>query len=194
VDFVQSECACSSSAVLGGINTIVPFVYYFFHLPKHEAPGGAADAARKALYLVAFARPFSRYADSRIGAFVRGELRPVVSDGTHGFPLEAAIRWTRRWERVDSIESLAERNVVLTLHLVQGLTGAKVQYTLNARILWAAPIQCQRQGNRSLAAGNKPSSCIPGYGSLPIDIEPTARQDRASADGPAGLSAACTPI
>lgn len=132
VDFVQTEAQCSSSTVLGGINTLVPFVYYMFNTKRHQVPNDQIDRVRTALYLFAFARPFSRYADSRIGAFVRSELRPKLEKGNEEFPLDRAIYWVRRWERIESVEGLAQRNESLALHLVQGLTGAKVQYHLNA--------------------------------------------------------------
>jgi hypothetical protein len=132
VDFVLTEAQCQSSTVLGGINTLVPFVYYTFHTRQHQIPNSQIDRVRTGLYLFAFSRPFSRYADSRIGAFVRSELRPLLSQGDEEFPLDDAIYWVRYWEGIESIEQLAQRNESLALHLVQGLTGAKVQYHLNA--------------------------------------------------------------
>lgn len=132
VDFVLTEGQCSSSAVLGGVNTLVPFVYYTFHTNRHQIRNDQIDNLRSALYLFAFSRPFSRYADSRIGAFIRSELRPLLSQGNEEFPLNSSIYWVRHWERISSLEALAQRNELLTLHLVQGLTGAKVQYHLNA--------------------------------------------------------------
>jgi hypothetical protein len=132
VDFVQTEAHCSSSAVLGGVNTLVPFVYYMFHTKRHEVPNDQIDRLRTALYLFSFARPFSRYADSRIGAFVKSELMPRLSKGNEEFPLEQGISSVKRWERIHSIDELAQSNVSLALHLVQGLTGAKPQYHLNA--------------------------------------------------------------
>src|SRR5215213_4299253 len=78
VDSVSRECWCSSSSLLGGQATLVPFVYYLFHTPKHEMPTGQIENFRKGLYLFAFARPFSRYADSRLWKFIRQELRPLV--------------------------------------------------------------------------------------------------------------------
>jgi hypothetical protein len=132
IDFVVGEGRCQSSRLLGNINTLVPFVYYAFHTKRHEIPNSETDKVRTALYLFGLGRPFSRYADSRIGAFVRSELRPLATAGDQAFPLDAAIYWVRYWEGLDSIERLAQRNEPLTLHLVQGLTGAKVQYHLNA--------------------------------------------------------------
>src|SRR5207249_2214025 len=63
IDSVSRDCWCSSSSLLGGQATLVPFVYYLFHAPKHEVPTGQIEAFRKGLYFFAFARPFSRYAD-----------------------------------------------------------------------------------------------------------------------------------
>jgi hypothetical protein len=132
VDFVQRECRCQSSDLLGSSNMLVPFVYYFFHLPKHDAPNDQVDRVRTAIYLLALAEPFSRYSEGRIGSFVRSELQPLASRGDPSFPLEATIKGIRRWEKVEFIEDLAQTNWVLTLHLIQGLTGARVQYNRNA--------------------------------------------------------------
>lgn len=131
VDFVQTEGRCQSSSVLGGVNTLVPFVYYLFHTPKHEVRNDQVDNLRRALYLFSFAKPFSRYADSRIGAFLRRELRPRLVQNDEEFPLAASLYWVERWEKIGTIDGLAQRNELLTLHLVQGLTGAKPQYHRN---------------------------------------------------------------
>jgi len=133
VDFVQTHCWCASSRVIGGSSTMVPFVYYLFNTKNHEIRNDQIVNARKALYLFGFSRPFSRYADSRLGAFIRDELRPLVKKGDETFPLESAIWWVGYWERIKAFDKeLLQANPVLTLHLVQGLTGAKVQYVRNA--------------------------------------------------------------
>jgi len=132
VDFVQNECKCQSSRLLGSSHTLVPIVYYFFHLPRHDVPNAEVDRLRTSLYLLALAKPFSRYADSRIGSFVRGELEPARANDGRSFPLERTVASVRHWERVDSLDSLAESNPELTLHLIQGLSGAKVQYSRNS--------------------------------------------------------------
>ena len=133
VDFVQRHCWCESSRVIGGSSTMVPFVYYLFNTKNHEIRNDQIVNARKALYLFGFSRPFSRYADSRLGAFIRDELRPLVKKGDETFPLESAIWWVGYWERINAFDKeLLQANPVLTLHLVQGLTGAKVQYVRNA--------------------------------------------------------------
>ena len=58
----------------------MPFVYYLFHAPKHEVPTGQIEAFRKSLSLFAFARPFSRYAESRLWTFIRRELATRAED------------------------------------------------------------------------------------------------------------------
>jgi len=132
-DFVQTHCWCASSRVIGGSSTMVPFVYYLFNTKNHEIRNDQIVNARKALYLFGFSRPFSRYADSRLGAFIRDELRPLVKKGDETFPLESAIWWVGYWERIKTFDKeLLQANPVLALHLVQGLTGAKVQYVRNA--------------------------------------------------------------
>jgi len=133
VDFVQRHCWCESSRVISGSSTMVPFVYYLFNTKNHEIRNDQIVNARKALYLFGFSRPFSRYADSRLGAFIRDELRPLVKKGDETFPLESAIWWVGYWERIKAFDKeLLQANPVLTLHLVQGLTGAEVQYVRNA--------------------------------------------------------------
>jgi hypothetical protein len=58
--------------------------------------------------------------------------QPAYALGDSTLPLELAIQRVRGWERIDSIEGLAESNHLLTLHLIQGLSGARVQYSRNA--------------------------------------------------------------
>src|SRR5882762_4419235 len=137
VDFVQSNCWCANSRVLGGYNTLVPFVYYAFHLKKHQVPNGQISNVRKALYLFGFARPFSRYADSRIAKFIRRELRPSeLREKVEKFPLSEAIAQIRYWEDIHSVgEKLLQTNVTLTLYVVQELTGSKIHYPPNVREL-----------------------------------------------------------
>jgi Protein of unknown function DUF262 len=129
VDFVTNECQCSSSKLLGSSTTLVPIVAYLYQLPRPEVPNNQVDRVRSAIYLFGLAQPFSRYGESRVGAFVRD-----ASEGeeTEPFPLELAIRHVRNWERIESLEDLAESNHALTLHLIQGLSGAQPQYRGNA--------------------------------------------------------------
>jgi hypothetical protein len=110
---------------------LVPIVHYLFQTPKHEVPNDQVARLRTAVYLFGLAKPFSRYGESRVGNFVREATEIYVNDG-YAFPLERAIRRVREWERIESIDDLAESNHLLTLHLIQGLSGARVQYSRNA--------------------------------------------------------------
>ncbi len=133
VDTVSRDCWCSSSSLLGGQATLVPFVYYLFHATKHELPTGQIEAFRKGLYLFAFARPFSRYADSRLWKFIRDELRPLAEKKDHHFPFDRAVAWVKYWETIVGFdERLLQSNVALTLHVLQDLNSNKVQYQRNA--------------------------------------------------------------
>jgi len=132
VDFVQDHCWCTNSGTLGGSNTLVPFVYYLFHTKKHQVPNDQVSRVRKALYLFGFAKPFSRYGDSRVWAFIRDELIPLVENNDETFPLESTWWWISAWERIRSFEDLLQSNHVLALYLIQGLTGAAFKYEGNA--------------------------------------------------------------
>jgi hypothetical protein len=119
--------------LLGGQNTLVPFVYYLFHAPKHEVPTGQIEAFRKGLYLFAFARPFSRYADSRLWKFIRREIRPLIEKNDYRFPFDRAVWWVKYWESITGFdERLLQTNMPLTLHVLQDLSSDKVQYQRNA--------------------------------------------------------------
>jgi uncharacterized protein with ParB-like and HNH nuclease domain len=128
VDFVQQQCWCQNDRVIGGCFTMIPFVYYLFNSRKHEIKDDQLDNARKSFFLFAFAKPFSRYADSRIGAFIRHALKPLIEKNDEIFPYKRSIEDVKYWEKINSIEELIDKNDLLALHLVQGLTGAKVQY------------------------------------------------------------------
>jgi len=134
LDFVQSECHLSSSKLLGGYYNLVPFVYYLFHTSKHQVPNNQIARVRKAIYLFGFTSPFSRYADSRLGTFIRRELAVLVAKHDEKFPLEESVYWVWYWMQYfeNYGSKLLQGNVPLTLHLVQGLSGAKVHYEKNA--------------------------------------------------------------
>lgn len=131
VDFVHIECKCQSSKLLGSSTTLVPIVHYMFSLPRHEVPNDQVDRLRTAVYLFGLAQPFSRYGESRVGNFTKTVL-DTREPADRTFPLEMAIERVRGWEGIRSIEDLAEWNHELTLHLVQGLSGARVQYARNS--------------------------------------------------------------
>jgi hypothetical protein len=133
IDFVVKDCWCQSSEVIGGNATLIPFVYYLFHLKHLHVPKSQLERVRKAFYLLGFTQPFSRYADSRLGAFLRKELKPLREEDDESFPFESLVSSVRFWERIQNFdELLLQGNPTLALHLVQRHTGAKVLYKNNA--------------------------------------------------------------
>lgn len=132
-DFVQDDCWIASSRLLGGYYNLVPFVYYLFHTRDHQVPNREVDRVRKALYLFGFTSPFSRYADSRLGKFIREELKPLAEKHDEKFPFDGSLRWVSYWEKVEKYGTqLLQDNPSLALHLVQRRSGAKVHYHKNA--------------------------------------------------------------
>lgn len=118
--------------MIGGQATIVPFVYYLFHAPKHVVPIGEIEKLRKSLYLFAFSRPFSRYADSRLWKFIREEIKPLVSNNDFRFPFEAGVAWVKWWENITEFsERLLSKNVALSLHIVQEISNDKAKFDRN---------------------------------------------------------------
>jgi len=133
VDSIQRDCWCSSSKALGGYNTLVPFVYYLFHTPKHQVPNSEISNFRKGLYLFGFTMPFSRYADSRLAKFIREELKPNLESKDYQFPLDKAVKWVKYWERIKGFGlEVIQRNPRLALYLVQNYSGAEVHLKANA--------------------------------------------------------------
>ena len=132
IDFATQECKCQSSALIGGLNTLVPFVFYLFHIKKHEIKNSQLHVVKKAFYLLAFAKPFSRYGDSRLWTFIRSELIPVAHNSDDDFPFKRVVDRVKQWEHIEAFdERLIQSNFLLALHILQGLSGAQVQYKGN---------------------------------------------------------------
>jgi hypothetical protein len=132
-DFIVGDCKCPSADLIGSRNVLVPFVYYFFHLPKHQIGHKDLPAAKRAFFFFVFSRVFTRWGDNRVGAFIRSEMKARDQDNRASFPVQAAFDWIQRWNSSTTVElSLLENNIRLALHLVQKLAGAKVQYTRNS--------------------------------------------------------------
>ncbi len=133
VDFMGDECNILNSSIIGGYLNLIPIVYYLANTPNNLVPNSEQKKLKVALYVFGFTRPFSRYADSRIGKFIREELKPLSSTGDFSFPLDSSIWWANYWEGYNSFDTkLLQKNRHLTLHLLQGKTGAKVKYERNA--------------------------------------------------------------
>ena len=134
IDNVQKHCWISSNKAMGGILNFVPFVYYLFHLPKHEIPNKQINYFRKSFFLFCFARPFSRWADSRLGKFIREELKDSSEDELSQFPFNSAVWWVNYWQGVDGWnEELIQMNPRLALNIIQQDAGSKTHYRLNKR-------------------------------------------------------------
>lgn len=132
VDFIQQQCWCASSDIIGNYYNLVPFVYYLFHTKKHVVPNNQVDSVRKAFFLFAFTKPFSRHADSRLRKFVNDHLKPLAEQSDSTFPFEKTVRWIGRYENIKNFdEDVLKRNVPLALYIVQGLSGGKVKYNRN---------------------------------------------------------------
>lgn len=133
VDFVRAECAIDSARLLGGISTLVPFVHYLYHAPKHVFAKGAKANARRALFLFAFAKTFTQHSESRTGAFIRDYL-PSAADIANGsaFPFNEAaeyVSWRTNFDLTD--DRLFSNNPELALALIQRRTGGKIQLAAN---------------------------------------------------------------
>jgi len=132
VDFVTHECKCESAALIGGLNNLVPIVYYLFNTKKHEIRNDQLLALKKGFYVLAFSRPFSRYGDSRLWNFIKWELMPLAEAKDETFPLRRTVDRVKQWERVEGFdEQLLQSNYMLALHLLQGSSGKHVQYSRN---------------------------------------------------------------
>jgi uncharacterized protein DUF262 len=132
IDTVMKDCWCSSSDLIGGPSTLVPFVYYLFHTPNHEVSQGQMTNFRKALHLFGFTKPFTGLAEGRIRKFIRQELVPLAERGDFTFPFTAAVWWAKTWEGCAAFASLPQSNPRLALHLLQGWNGSKTHYWRNA--------------------------------------------------------------
>jgi len=132
IDNIQKHCWISSNKAMGGILNLVPFVYYFFHLPKHQIPNNFINDFRKSFFLFCFARPFSRYADSRLGKFIREELKD--KDDRSQFPFKSAVWWVNYWEGINGWNAdMVQRNPRLALYIIQQDAGSKTHYKSNKR-------------------------------------------------------------
>ncbi len=133
VDFMQDELNILNSAVIGSYLNLMPIVYYLSNTPDNLVPNSEILRVKKALAIFGYTRPFSRYGDSRIGRFIRDELKPLSDENEFIFPLESAVWWSNYWEGYYEFDTkLLQRNRHLTLHLLQGKQGTKVKYIKNS--------------------------------------------------------------
>ena len=134
IDNVQQHCRISSSKILGGDANLIPFVYYFFHCPKRQLPNSEIVNFRKSLFLCGFTQPFRRWADSRLGWFIRNELSHLSNNEQQTFPIERLIVWINYWESVDGWDRrLVQRNSPLAACVIQQQSGTKTHFNLNTQ-------------------------------------------------------------
>lgn len=133
VDFVRADCGIDSPRLLGGISTLVPFVYYLFHSQKHTFPKGAKAEARRALFLFAFAKTFTQHSESRTGAFIRASLpKPEEIVEGHAFSFQGAGYYVQNRTHFELAgERLFGNNVELALALIQRRSGGKIKLAAN---------------------------------------------------------------
>lgn len=133
VDFVLQHCWCSSSKMLGGLNSLVPLVYYLHYQEKHLPPQSEIENIRKAVYLFGFSMVFSRYADSRLGKFIKEELRSRRDEGSKKFPYRETVWWVRYWSGIESFnQRMLQNNHRLVLHVVQRQHAGKAYLDANS--------------------------------------------------------------
>ena len=133
VDFVRAECGIDSSRLLGGINTMVPFVHYLYHAPKRAFPKGSRSDARSAIFLFGFAKTFTQHSESRTAAFIRDSL-PSEEEIANGAPFlfkQAAeyVYWKGNFDSPDA--RLFGNNAELALALLQRRSGGRIQLSSN---------------------------------------------------------------
>ena len=130
VDFVRAECSIDSVRLLGGINTLVPFVYYLYKTKNRSFLRGNKADARRALYLFAFSKVFTQHSESRTAAYIRDHLQEVACD--EPFSLRSAIdyvNWKGGFAAPDA--RLFGNNTELALSLIQRRTGGRIQLSIN---------------------------------------------------------------
>jgi hypothetical protein len=134
VDFVRTDCRLDSSQLIGGISTLVPFVQFLYHAPKHSFPFGSRGAAKRSLFLFAFSKVFTQFSESRTGAYLKKYLPPdsEIRAGA-AFSYEEALKFVHFRTYFDPADDrLFANNPELALALIQKKSGAKVKYVGNS--------------------------------------------------------------
>jgi len=133
VDFVRNDCHIDSARLMGGINTLVPFVQYLFSAPKQAFPKGNKAEAIKSLYLFAFSKTFSQHSESRTGAYIK-EALPTVAEMESGalFSYDSALQFVSYRTNFDTAnERLFTNNIELALAIVQDSSDGKIKHSGN---------------------------------------------------------------
>ena len=122
IDFLRQECWLNSSQALPGLNLLVPFVHYFYLLPKHTIAVRDIPNVRKFFYFVALSKIFTTWADARILVYTRDILDASCKTGDFSFPYQKSIEYLKRKESGFNFitDSLLNNNRRLVLGLIQG--------------------------------------------------------------------------
>lgn len=133
IDFVCRECWITSSNVIPGLNMLVPFVYYFYRLPKHTIPPRDIPNVRKFFYFVAFTKIFTTWADPRILVYTRDILDFAFKSGDNKFPYEKSMEYLKRkYNNFNFVtDTLLNNNRRLVLSLIQGNYDHKAIFKKN---------------------------------------------------------------
>ena len=133
LDFVRTECGIDSSRLIGGISTLIPFIYFVFHTQKQSIPKSSLESARRSVFLFAFSRALGQHAESRTSAFIRDHL-PTEIEIANGatFPYEEAVRFVG-WRSgfVEADVRLFANNLELALAILHKRAGGKVYHDGN---------------------------------------------------------------
>lgn len=120
VDFLVGDARILNHSILGSSNTLIPFVYFFYHQDKQRLQGeGARRDMKVAHYLALMTRVFAAFSDSRIDGVIREVIRPAVKLKPGAFPLaEFRAFVNRRVGRGRFDNWLLQRNQHLLMNIL----------------------------------------------------------------------------
>lgn len=133
IDFVRQQCWINSNGTLPGINMLIPFVYYFYHLPKHITATEDIPNLRKFFYFSAFTKLFTRWSDPRILTYTRDILNPALRTDKKRFPYESSVNFlkSKQYDFNYITDGFLNNNRQLVLNLVQRNFGSPALYDKN---------------------------------------------------------------
>ncbi len=123
IDFLQGKVFSAHPDYVGGLGTLVPFVYFAYRCPGHKLPRSGRDELTKALFVLAQTRTASRYIDSRVTKHVNEILKNFDYEAERlAFPFEETVRWVANIESIEKIDpGYLQYNYRLALALIQNL-------------------------------------------------------------------------
>jgi len=130
VDFARNECQIDSPRLIGGISTLVPFVYYLARTNGANFPRNSKASAKQSLILFALSKTFTQHSESRTGAFIRDYLTNL--DATSRFPYDLCVEYVYSKTSFGAFDHrLISNNVDLSLSVIQRLSGGRVHHAGN---------------------------------------------------------------